>query len=273
MNQNVQPASIPNGQTQQPSLQLSESTLFNANPSDLDFVFNEESGNFMLDFKKPQQTNQSDTTTKVNESTTQPDPQQQSAPLYEDRFGRIEGAIINLAGLVQGMQSNQPQTQSQQTEQTPTLDTNSEDFAANLVNIINQSIEKKFSQFEEKLKPLNSDIAKVNERLTLTDLVTKYGEDFVKKYPAILEYKASDPNVNVEKLYLAMAKVAPKQQDSTSQTTNGSSNGQPQVDLLKKADQMETVRNGNPNPLVGERPNAKMSIHEAVEKSISELYT
>jgi len=271
---NVQPAATPNGQTQQPSLQLTESTLFNANPSELDFVFNEESGNFMLDFKKPQQTNQPDLT-KVTEGANQPDPQQQSAPQYEDRFSRIEGALINLAGVLQGMQGSQTPQQTQQTDQQqPTLDVQSEDFASNLVNIINQSIEKKFSQFEEKLKPLNSDIAKVNERLTLTDLVTKYGEDFVKKYPAILEYKASDPNVNVEKLYLAMAKVAPKQQmDSTSQATNGSSNGQPQVDLLKKADQMETVRNGNPNPLVGDKPNAKMSIQQAVEKSLSELFT
>jgi hypothetical protein len=273
MNQNVQPV-IPSGQTQQPSLQLSESTLFNANPSDLDFVFNEESGNFMLDFKKPQQATKSET--KVTEgNVAQPDPQQQPASQYEDRFNRIEDAIFKLAGVLQGIQSVQStQTQSQETEQMPTLDTNSEDFAANLVNIINQSIEKKFSQFEEKLKPLNSDIAKVNERLTLTDLVAKYGDDFVKKYPAILEYKASDPNVNVEKLYLAMTKVAPKQSDSTSQATNGSNNiAQPQVDLLKKAEQMETVRNGNPNPLVGERPNARMTIQQAVEKAISELFT
>lgn len=279
MNQNVQQIS-PNGQTQAPQLQLSDSSnnLFNSNPSDLDFVFDEKSGNFMLDFKKPQQTNQPDTLTKGTEQS-QPDPQQQSASpnVHEERFGRIEAAIVNLAGVLQGIQSVAPQGQQQQQEQTPELDINSGDFATNLLNILNSAMDKRFQAFEERIKPLTNDVSRVNQRLTLTDLGMKYGKHFIDMLPTMSEHLRNDPNPDYEKLYLTLAKVSPKQDSIGSlnpqtQTTNGSSNGQPQVDdLLKKADQMSTIRDGVPNGIISNKPQGRQTIAQIVEQSLQEI--
>lgn len=269
--QQVQPIQQ-GGQTQQPTLPpLSEPSLFTADPGDLDFSFDPASGNFMLDFKKPQESQQ------PNDQVTEPqNPQQKTPDTNEDRFARIEGALINLAGVLQGIQTVQP-TQSQQTHQTeqaPQVDLQSDDFATNLVNVINSAIEKKFASFEDKLKPLNTDIARVNERLNITDLVAKYGESFVKLYPILMEYKSGDPNANIEKLYLAMSKVNQnKPQDGTTRTTNGSTNnGQPQVDLVKKAEQMSTVRDGVSNAIVSDAPKGKLTIAQALDQTMKELF-
>lgn len=266
---NVQPAATSNGQTQTPSLATpSDSNLFNANPSDIDFFFDEKSGNFMMDFKKPQTVTQPDST--VTEKADQP-PQQQSPSddKYEGRFSTIENALIRLA---QSLESNgQQQVQPQQTEsQNINLDVQSDDFATNLVNIINNAIEKKF---EEKLTPINKNMGVVNDRMLLTDLAFKYGNDFTSLLPAMTEYKKSDPNANWEQMFLAMRKVLPtKQNDSTTRTTNGSeTNAQPQVDLAQRAQQMATVRNGVAPNVVAETPKGKMSIAQIVEQSIQEL--
>jgi len=272
MNNQVQPAQL-GGQTQQATLPpLSEPSLFTADPGDLDFNFDPASGNFMLDFKKSPESIPS--TPIQQESQSQNVNPQSQTPNHEDRFTRIEGALINLAGILEGMgkgSTQQLQPQNPQEVQSPVLDLQSEDFATNLVNVINSSIEKRFSALEEKLKPLNTDIAKVNERLNLTDLVTKYGPPFVNMYPLLLEYKGSDPNANIEKLYLTMSKL-----DSTTRTTNGSGQVtqpiQPQVDLVKKAEQMATVRDGVPQGLISETPKVKLSIAQAVDQTIKELF-
>lgn len=270
--QTVQPASTPNGQTQQPTLQsLSEPSLFNADPSDLDFRFDEASGQFMMDFKaKPQATQPSDT------AVTEPNPQQQSPTnepdKYDARFQTIEQAIIRMAGMFEGMQaSNNQNQQTQQTEnkQQVNLDPQSDDFTANLVNIITQAIERKF---EEKMKPINQNMGVVNDRMLLTDLALKYGTAFTDLMPAMTEYKKSDPAANWETLYLAMSKIPRGKQDSTTQTTNGSvQNAQPQVDLAQRAQQLSTVRNGISPSVVSDTPKGKQTIAQIVEQSIQEL--
>lgn len=272
MNNQVQPVQS-TGQTQSPRLQLSDNTnnLFNANPSDLDFHFDEKSGSFMMDFKKPQQANQpTDTANKEQQANSQ----QQPAHEFEDRFSRIESAIINLAGVMQGIQMNpsqQQQSQVTQESQQPNLDINSDDFAINLTNLINQVMDKRFSAFEDKLKPLNEKVANVDKRFGQMDLVTKYGKDFVDKYPLIQQYKSVDPNANEEALYLMLSKLSPK--DGNTQSTNGSTpNGQPQVDLVQRAEQLSTVRDGVPNVAAPQQQNGKMTINQAVEQSIKELY-
>ncbi len=268
----AQPATT-GGQTQTPTLPPpSESNLFNADPAALDFGFDEATGQFRMQFKEQaKETIQPDTSTKVND-TTQQDSQQQSPNLYEDRFGRIEAAMINLAGMLEGMRTNAPATQTQQQEaQTPELDINSGDFAANLVNIINSAIDKKFGSFEEKLKPMEKNVSDINDRVLLTDLAMKY-PDFVEYLPAMTEYKRSDPKASWESLYNAMKIIPRAKKDSTTQTTNGSNNGQPQVDLAQRAQQLATVRDSVSASVVTEPRNTKLSVQQAVEKSINELF-
>lgn len=271
MNNNIQPAAIANGTGQQASLPaLSEPNIFNADPSNIDFFYDEQSGNFLMDFKKPTVPDQS-TTTDANVANQTATTQQQapSEPdKYETRFSTIENAIIRIA---QSLDSNST-TQNQQTNQPQEelkLDLQSDDFTTNLVNIINQTIEKKL---ESTMKPLNQNMSAVNDRILLTDLSLKYGQSFVDLMPAMVEYKKSDPNANWETMYNAMSKIPRGKQDSTTLTTNGSNNtAQPQVDLAQRAQQMATVRDGVSSAVVTDKPQGKLSIAQIVEQSIQEL--
>ena len=266
---NIQPAAIANGTGQQASLPApSESNLFNANPSDLDFFFNEQSGEFMMDYKKPTVPAQSTTTDA--QAANQNAAAQQQAPTepdkYETRFSTLENAIIRIA---QEMESRGTQNQqTQEPKEELKLDLQSDDFTTNLVNIINQTIEKKL---ESTMAPINKNMGVVNDRMLLTDLSFKYGQPFVDLMPAMTEYKKSDPNANWEALFTAMNKI-PRAKDSTTLTANGSNNNaQPQVDLAQRAQQMATVRDGVSAAVVTDKPKGKMSIAQIVEQSIQEL--
>jgi hypothetical protein len=270
MNNNIQPAAIANGQGQQASLPaLSDQSLFNTDPSNIDFFFDEKSGNFLMDFKKPTVPDQSTTTDAnvVNQNTAT----QQQAPnepdKYETRFSTIENAIIRIA---QSIDSNQGQVQPvQDTKEELKLDLQSDDFTTNLVNIINQTIEKKL---EATMAPINKNMGQVNDRMLLTDLSFKYGQAFTDLLPAMIEYKKSDPNANWETMFNAMNKIPKGKPDSTTLTTNGSNNtAQPQVDLAQRAQQMATVRDGVSSAVVTDKPQGKLSIAQIVEQSIQEL--
>lgn len=270
MSNNIQPAAIANGTGQQASLPaLSDSNLFNANPSDLDFFFNEQSGEFMMDYKKPTVPAQS-TTTDANVANQTATTQQQapSEPdKYETRFSTIENALIRIA---QSLDSNQGTVQqTQDTKEELKLDLQSDDFTTNLVAIINNAIEKKL---ESTMAPINKNMGVVNDRMLLTDLAFKYGPAFTDLLPAMTEYKKSDPNANWESMYNAMSKIPRGKQDSTTLTANGSTNtAQPQVDLAQRAQQMATVRDGVSPSVVTDKPSGKMSIAQIVEQSIQEL--
>ena len=278
-NQVTQPAATPSGQTQTPTLTLSEPNLFNADPSDLTFDFDENSGQFQMIFKQAQGQEQikDDTTLQSQQQQTQQQTQP-AAPAfnkeeYDNRFSTIENALIRIGQHLETMGQSNGQQQTQQTQQT-TLDVNSDDFTSNLVNIINQAIEKKL---ESVVTPINKNMDVVTERMLLTDLAVKHGKEFTDLLPAMTEYKKSDPKADWEKMFLAMSKIpranGTQQQDSTIRTTNGSNgNGQPQVDLLKKAEQMSTVRDGMSPNVISDTPKGKMTVASALEQSIKELF-
>lgn len=288
--QGVQPARQPDSQPFPKLPDAKEPNLFNSDPSDVDFGFDPQSGEFQIfQKKKPEQQTQDQTKQTQGQQTQQT---QTQAPNYDAKFTELDGkfalfekGLQAIAAYVEGMSKGQQSQQQQSEDQTQLmkLDLQSDDFATNLVNLINTSIAK---ALDERINPINTKMAKVDDRMLLSDLAMKYGPRFVELYPIMDGIKKSDPNVSWENLYLNLDKhipAKPTNSDSTIQTSNGSNNqGQPQgvqnqnqqQNLQQRADQLATERGGVPNSIVTQNasvPKGK-ELEAAFDKAMEELF-
>lgn len=282
INPNVQQVQQP-GQLASNNQPTVDNNAFNSFQSD-DFAFDldpntgELVGRFVPQGQQP--TDRAGETLHNTPANLQPN----SAPngnnqVTDPRLENLENAVTKLAMFVEGLaRGNQGQQQQQPTQlaQDLKLDVQSDDFATNLVTMLNQMMDKRFASFEEKLNPINQNLNQVNDRIQLTDLAMKYGQDFIQKLPTLLEYKKGDPNANVEKLYLILKGTStPAKQDGTIQTNNGGQHTQPQsVDqaLQQRANQLATERNSITNSVNNGNKATRMTFEQAINAAIAESY-
>lgn len=310
--QNQQPVNVPGGvanQARQQSDQRQQgngfgkytpsdigmASLLNANPADVGFDFDQASGSFQLINNKQTQQPVNNQQTKPLEGQQQvvnPQPNSTNGnDQYKDRFAAIDQqfnnitqALIRMASHMEGMgNQGQQQQQNQQQQQAPTLDFQSDDFATNLISVINNAIDTKFKSFRDEFEPLKQTTGRMQDRIQGSDLALQYPEEFSKLMPVMQELKKSDPNKTWDKVFAEAKSLAPfLKTDSTIRTDNGNNQQaqgiQPQSDqnqiqnqqLQQRANQLQTESGSMPHGLVNQEPQIN-TIADAVNKSFRDL--
>lgn len=316
-NQNQQPVNVPGGVANQSRQQADQrqqgngfgkytpsdtgmAGLLNANPADVGFDFDQASGSFQLiNNKQTQQpANNQQTTSLPAQGSQVVNPQPNSTngnDQYKDKFAAIDKqfnniteALIRMASHMEGMgastNGNQGQQQQQnQQQQSPTLDFQSDDFATNLISVINNAIDTKFKSFRDEFEPLKQTTGRMQDRIQGSDLALQYPEEFAKYMPVMQELKKSDPNKTWDKVFAEAKNLAPfLKTDSTIRTDNGNNQQaqgiQPQSDqnqiqnqqLQQRANQLQTESGSMPHGLVNQEPQIN-TIADAVNKSFRDL--
>lgn len=261
-------------------------SLLTASPTDIGFDFDAASGEFQLkdNRQKPTAPSNQPNMTEQQQANTQPQDSSRSADPYTDRFTQIDNqfqsigqALQRMAAYMEGL--SKPQGQQQQQEQPVSLDLQSEDFATNLLNIVNTAIDRKFKSFEEKLTPLHQTNAQMNDRMILSDLLMEHGQQKVSGImPALMELKKSDPNLDLRMAATALLKLPLSNQDSTIRTDNGNQQQaqavQPQSEqnqqLQQRANQLSTESGGMPRGALNDETPIK-GVEDAFNKSLRDL--
>lgn len=289
---NVQPVAANVSVTQQaqqqraqgfPSLPTpTEPNLFNNNPNDIDFGYDEASGQFQMFVKDKKPDTSTQPIDQSNETVASQQMPQSNG--YDDKFVAIDNqmkmfgdALVKIAGYLDAR--NQGQQQQTQQQQSMSLDIQSDDFATNLVSVINNAIDTKLKSFEDRLAPLQQTNSQMNDRMIIADLAMQHGQPFLNNIlPVITELKKSDPNLDIRTTALALLKTPLAKQDSTIRTDNGSNQqaqgGQPQSvqnqNLQQRANQLATETGGVPRSVVSEEVPGK-TIADAANKAFRDL--
>lgn len=262
--------------------------LLTASPSDVGFDFDAASGEFQLVDNRqqkpavpPSQPNQDNQ--QVNPQPTgtpngnQTDPYQERFATIDTQFQSIGQALQRMAAYMEGL--GRPQGQQQQTQDQPVqLDFQSDDFATNLLSVINSAMDKRFAAFEQKLTPIQNSNAQLNDRMVLNDLALEHGQKLLAIMPALQELKKSDPNLDLRATANALLKLPIASTDSTIRTDNGNSQQaqavQPQSDqnqqLQHRANQLSTESGGIPRGVLNDEPPIK-GVEDAFNKSLRDL--
>lgn len=262
-------------------------SLLTAPPDAVGFDFDAASGEFQLkdNRQKPAVVPQPDSN-KEAQATPQPNNQQNGngSDNYNTRFTQIDQqfqaigqALTRMAAYMEGLGKGQPQGQQQQ-EAPVNLDIQSEDFATNLLSVLNNAIDKKFKAFEDRLTPLQQTNSQMNDRMVLSDLAMEHGEKLLAIMPTLQELKKSDPNLDMKATASILLKLPITKQDSTIRPDNGNNQQaqgvQPQSDqnqqLQQRANQLSTESGGIPRGVVSEEPRIN-SVEDAFNKSLREL--
>jgi hypothetical protein len=260
-----------------------------ADPNDLSFLFNEESGQLEIVQKQAQPTSdpkfqQAVETQQATQAQQQPE---QLAIPIEQEVSQLKTALAQLVGYLQAKEQAQPQLNNLSQPQEQTVDYSQIDFQDpnNIVALINTAVANAVKQH---IDPLNSAVNQVQVKNNFDMTAAKYGKDFLDVLPKInvlvqAGILKSDPNMSFENLYLAFKQMerlngqsAPS--DSTIQTVNGSNgNGQsrqPQTvqALAQRANALSTESGGvQRNIINNDRPRAN-TIAEATEQAWEELF-
>jgi hypothetical protein len=262
--------------------------LFESKPDEIDFKYDEGSGQFQFVPKQAQQQDQNQQTQtqqgqQQQTQQTQANPNDDKFTQIDQRFGVFEQALTRIAGFLDAMsRGNQQQGQQQQTQQPEVkLDLQSDDFATNLISIINSAIDTKFKTLEEKITPLQQVTDQMNDRMRGADLALQYGPEFAKLFPVMQVLKNSDPNKSWEQVFADAKKMSPfLKLDSTIQNDNGTQQqalpNQPQSSqnqhqqLQQAASQMATETGGMSRTVVNQQQESR-TIESAFEKAIADL--
>jgi hypothetical protein len=256
-----------------------------ADPNDLSFLFNEESG--QLEIVQKQQTQPSDPkfqqAVETQQATQAQQPEQLSIPL-EQEVGQLKTALAQLVGYLQQKEAAELNKLSSPAPQEQTVDYSQIDFQDpnNIVALINTAVANAVKQH---IDPLNSAVNQVQVKNNFDMTAAKYGKDFLDVLPKInvlvqAGILKSDPNMSFENLYLAFKQIeklngTSAQSDSTIQAVNGSRpSAQPQTvqALVQKANALSTESGGvQRNIINNERPKVN-SVTDAVDAAWNELF-
>jgi hypothetical protein len=252
---------------------------------------NPETGAFELVDKRQQKPTEQQQSTQPPNGQAQnggsPQPVQPTENPYADRFAAIDNqfklmrdALTTMAGFMQNLQSNQVQQPQGQQQQQIELDVQSNDFATNLLSVINNAIDTKFKGLEEKLAPLQQTTQRMQGRMDMADVAFQ-NKDFQELYPIIEQIKKSDPNNLMDwNKVVETARNIKSQfvQDSTIRTDNGSQQQAPQTqpqsvnqNLQQRADALATETGGVSRSVVQTEMPGK-GVEDAFNKAVSDLY-
>lgn len=265
-------------------------SFLNASVDDIGFELNPDTGAFELVDKrtqKPTEQQQSTPSPNGNAQNGNPQPNQSTENPYADRFAAIDNqfklmrdALTTMAGFMQNLQSNQVQQPQGQQQQQIELDVQSNDFATNLLSVINNAIDTKFKGLEEKLAPLQQTTQRMQGRMDMADVAFQ-NKDFQELYPIIEQIKKSDPNnlMDWNKVVETARNIKSQfTQDSTIRTDNGSQQQaqqtQPQSvnqNLQDRANALATETGGVSRSVVQAEIPGK-GVEDAFNKAVSDLY-
>lgn len=295
INQNNQQSVQQTTQTPAPTLPPPQDPgwMKNADPNDLSFLFNEESGQLEIVQKQQAQPTldpkfqQAVETQQATQAQTQTD--QLSASPIEQELGQLKSAFAQLVGYLQQKEQAQLNNLSQSTQQPEqSVDYSQIDFQdpTNIVALINTAVANAVKQH---IDPLNTAVNQVQVKNNFDMTAAKYGKDFLDVLPKINVLVQngilkSDPNINFETLYLSFKQmeslnVNSAKSDSTIQTVNGTNHSvtgqrQPQSvqGLVQRANALSTETGGvQRNVINTERPKVN-SVDDAVEAAWQELF-
>lgn len=292
--QNVQP--VPQGVAHQrngyPSLPApTDPSFLNASPDDISFEINPDTGQFELVHKAQQKpsepqhpSQQANSQQGQAQNGGNPQPNSSTENPYADRFAAIDNqfklmrdALTTMAGFMQNLQGGQVQ---QQQPQQVNLDVQSDDFATNLLSVINGALDTRLKAFKDELAPLYQTTSQMQGRMEMADVAFQ-NKDFQELYPIIEEIKKSDPNNTIPWNKVVETARNIKTQfgkDSTIRTDNGSQQQaqqtQPQSvnqNLQDRANALATETGGVSRSVVQAELPGK-GIEDAFNKAVSDLY-
>jgi len=266
--------------------------FMNADPNDLTFLFNEESGQLEIGTKPsiPQQQDQPFQDAVATQQSQQAQQQvDQPANGYDERFSKLEGAFSQLVDYLRQKEQqplnnlSQPQVQDQNQE----VDYSGVDFQdpKNLVALINLTVDNKLKQ---PVQQMATAVGQVQAKNNFDFAAAKYGQDFLNKLPQIQlmiqnGILKSDPNMSFESIYLTLKQMESMngngqtaKSDSTVPAVNGS-NGtsrQPQTAnaLVQKANALSTESGGVQRNIINNARQRSNSVEDAVDQAWNELF-
>lgn len=256
--------------------------FMNADPNELSFLFNEESGE--LQIAKKQTSQEPPPAVKVDESqvvkeTPKADP-------YEERFQRVEQALVTFGSFLQGLQQGgqQPpkQEEPKQIDYSEVQIQNGNDIA----NIVRQVL---FQELKPMLQPIVGKQDQLGVESSFTKAHVMFGDEFKAALPTIeLLSKAgllnSDPNnTDFVKIFstlkqAGLIKPTTAPSDSTIQPNNGSANGngngkpQSAEELRQKANALSTESPSIQRNFVNDDKPKIKTVEDAVNAAFSTVF-
>lgn len=271
-----------------------EPNLFNGVADDFSFELNSQTGAFELVDKRaqkppvqtPNQQPAATATNGTNGQAGQPQPNSTPNP-YDAKFLAVENqlklyqdAMLRMAKAVDTLMQNPQQQQQTQQQEPVKLDIQSDDFATNLLNMINGTLDQRFKAFKEEIAPLQQTTQQMQGRMEMADVAFQ-NKDFQDLYPTIERIKKSDPSGSMTwtQAYNTAKDIHSSfKQDSTIRTDNGNqgqaTTTQPQsVDqnLQQRANALATETGGAPRSIVQAEIPGK-GVEDAFNQAVADLY-
>lgn len=271
-----------------------EPNLFNGVADDFSFELNSQTGAFELVDKRaqkppvpaPNQQPQPVATNGANGQNGQPQPN--STPnTYDAKFLAVENqlklyqdAMLRMAKAVDTLMQNPQQQQQTQQQEPVKLDIQSDDFATNLINMINGTLDQRFIAFKEEIAPLQQTTQQMQGRMEMADVAFQ-NKDFQDLYPTIERIKKSDPTGTMTwtQAYNTAKDIHSSfKQDSTIRTDNGNQGQAPTTqpqsvdqNLQQRANALATETGGAPRSIVQAEIPGK-GVEDAFNQAVADLY-
>lgn len=267
-----------------------EPNLFNGVADDFSFELNSQTGAFELVDKRAQKPSNSiqPPATNVAESNGGGQPKPNSTPNpYDAKFLAVENqlklyqdAMLRMAKAVDTLMQNPQQHQQAQQQEPVKLDIQSDDFATNLLNMINGTLDQRFKAFKEEIAPLQQTTQQMQGRMEMADVAFQ-NKDFQDLYPTIERIKKSDPTGTMTwtQAYNTAKDIHSSfKQDSTIRTDNGNQGQAPTTqpqsvdqNLQQRANALATETGGAPRSIVQAEIPGK-GVEDAFNQAVADLY-
>ncbi len=184
---------------------------------------------------------------------------------YETRISGLESKIDQLTtALLTIAQGKQAPAKVEE----PTLDQELEGITdtKGLVNVIKSNVQK---LIEHNFASIREDMKQVKITNEFHQLNAKYGEDFVTRAQAIGDLMQEVPGLSMEKAYLALAKISPKQEKAKENPTPQT---KPASELVERAKKLNLDSKESSNGQTIKETRQIKTIADAVNKAFEDLY-